>query len=309
MGIIPVKIKDILNVIKQVKEEADNKITIFIAGRRDAGRKTLKSYLEQEESDSGIFKILELSDSYEFDKEKDFILFLYDINSDADDICSCIGNYKILGRSGDLPLSEGRIGPPDPITLFINKIKKDKIRFLFVLNKVDVCSDIEGRLKYLSEKLKIETDKIVFISLYRKIGIDNELVPKILELNKASSIFLARKLPVFRETAAKSIINQTALVNSIIGGITLLPGSDLPLLTFNQIKMILRIAAIYGEELSVDRASEVILTIGGGFVFRGVARQLLSFIPGPGWIIKGGVAYSGTVALGKAAESYFEGFK
>lgn len=277
----PVKIKEILNVVKQVKEEADNKINIFIVGENKTGRKTLKSYLEQGRKDSGIFKILDLLNDYEFDKKSDFILFLHDASKDLN----------------------------ENVVLFLNRIAKNKIRFVVVLNKIDICSNFKDRFKNISESLNIDPDKIVPVSLSGDIGIDDKLIPEILKSNKASSIFLAGKLPVFRDSAAESIINQIALVNSLIGGVSLIPGSDMPLLTFNQIKMVLRIAALYGEELSVDRATEIILTIGGGFIFREIARQLLTFIPGPGWIIKGGVAYSGTVALGKAAESYFKGVK
>jgi uncharacterized protein (DUF697 family) len=32
----------------------------------------------------------------------------------------------------------------------------------------------------------------------------------------------------------------------------------------------------------------------------------LTVVPGPGWAIKGGIAYAGTLALGEAAVAYFE---
>jgi phospho-N-acetylmuramoyl-pentapeptide-transferase len=46
--------------------------------------------------------------------------------------------------------------------------------------------------------------------------------------------------------------------------------------------------------------------IGAGLGFRAVARQALAFVPGVGWAVKGGIAYAGTRALGKAAATYFE---
>jgi uncharacterized protein (DUF697 family) len=36
-----------------------------------------------------------------------------------------------------------------------------------------------------------------------------------------------------------------------------------------------------------------------------VARQLLGAVPVAGWLVKGGVAYAGTRALGEAAQRYF----
>jgi len=39
---------------------------------------------------------------------------------------------------------------------------------------------------------------------------------------------------------------------------------------------------------------------------RAVARQALTIVPVLGWAIKGGVGYTGTLAMGKAAVQYFE---
>jgi uncharacterized protein (DUF697 family) len=77
-------------------------------------------------------------------------------------------------------------------------------------------------------------------------------------------------------------------------------------LTLNQIRMVFRIAAAYGEQVDRDRALEILAVIGAGLGFRAVAREALGFIPGVGWAIKGGIAYAGTQALGKAAVAYFE---
>ena len=80
----------------------------------------------------------------------------------------------------------------------------------------------------------------------------------------------------------------------------------MPVLTLNQIRMIFRIAAAYGEEIDRDRALEILAVVGAGFGFRAVAREAVGFIPGVGWAIKGGVAYVGTKALGRIAAAYFE---
>jgi uncharacterized protein (DUF697 family) len=46
--------------------------------------------------------------------------------------------------------------------------------------------------------------------------------------------------------------------------------------------------------------------VGAGFAFRTVARELLDVVPFAGWAVKGAVAYTGTRAVGEAAERYFE---
>lgn len=104
--------------------------------------------------------------------------------------------------------------------------------------------------------------------------------------------------------AAKEVINHTAWQNCAIAGIVVIPGADMPLLTGNQIKMVLELAAIYGKEMTFARAKELIAVIGAGFTFRTIARELLGFVPGPGWTVKASVAYFGTVATGRAAQQY-----
>jgi uncharacterized protein (DUF697 family) len=80
----------------------------------------------------------------------------------------------------------------------------------------------------------------------------------------------------------------------------------MPAMTANQIRMVLKIAHAYGEELGIDRAVEILSIVGTGFVLRTLARQALDFVPGFGWAVKGAVGFSGTVALGQAAIAYFE---
>ena len=46
--------------------------------------------------------------------------------------------------------------------------------------------------------------------------------------------------------------------------------------------------------------------VGAAFGFRAVARQLLGAVPVAGRVVKGGIAYSGTRALGEAAMRYFQ---
>jgi uncharacterized protein (DUF697 family) len=116
----------------------------------------------------------------------------------------------------------------------------------------------------------------------------------------------AARLPVLRPAVVEHTIEKFSRQNGILGVAIFIPGADLPALTLNQIRMVFRIAAAYGEEIDRDRALEVLAVIGAGLGFRAVARQALAFIPGVGWAVKGGIAYAGTRALGKAAVTYFE---
>jgi uncharacterized protein (DUF697 family) len=79
----------------------------------------------------------------------------------------------------------------------------------------------------------------------------------------------------------------------------------MPILTLNQIRLVLRIALAHGEEVGPERVPELLGVIGAGFGMRAVARELLDFVPIAGWAIKGGLAYGGTRAVGEAARRRF----
>jgi len=112
---------------------------------------------------------------------------------------------------------------------------------------------------------------------------------------------LAARLPVLRGAVCDRLIATAARRNAAIAAAVFVPGVDMPILTTNQIRLVLRIALAYGEELDANRAAEILGVVGAGLGFRAVAREALDLIPVAGWALKGAVAYSGTRAIGAAA--------
>jgi uncharacterized protein (DUF697 family) len=117
---------------------------------------------------------------------------------------------------------------------------------------------------------------------------------------------LAARLPVLRRAVCDELIRTFARKNAIIAAAIFIPGVDLPVLTLNQARLVLRIALAYGQEIDKDRGLELLAVLGVGFGLRTVARELLDLVPVAGWAVKGAVAYAGTRALGEAAVRYFE---
>jgi uncharacterized protein (DUF697 family) len=116
----------------------------------------------------------------------------------------------------------------------------------------------------------------------------------------------AARLPVLRKHVVEHTIRKFSRQNGILGVAIFIPGADMPALTLNQLRMLFHIAAAYGEQIDRERALEILAVVGAGFGFRAVAREAFGFIPGVGWAIKGGIAYIGTQALGRALAAYFE---
>ena len=117
---------------------------------------------------------------------------------------------------------------------------------------------------------------------------------------------LAARLPVLRPAVCDELIRSFARTNALIAAAVFIPGVDMPVLTLNQMRLVLRIALAYGQEIDKERALELLGVLGLGFGLRTAARELLDLVPVAGWAVKAGVAYAGTRALGEATVRYFE---
>ena len=129
-----------------------------------------------------------------------------------------------------------------------------------------------------------------------------------------------RAFPVFRATAARAVINETAVANAqfalisnipavipIIGGIAA-ASADFIVLTKNQVMMMYKLGAIYGRDVhdQVAIIQELAPVVGAGFLWRSIARSAASFLPfAAGTMPKVAIAYAGTMAVGLAAEYYY----
>ena len=116
---------------------------------------------------------------------------------------------------------------------------------------------------------------------------------------------LAARLPVLRAAVCDELIETFSRKNGVLGVAIFVPGADFPVLTLNQLRLVLRLASAHGVEVDQSRLPEVLGTVAAGFGLRAVARQLLGAVPVAGWAVKGGVAYAGTRAIGEAARRYF----
>lgn len=123
---------------------------------------------------------------------------------------------------------------------------------------------------------------------------------------KANRLAFALAFPFVRKPLAHDAIQSTALQNALVGVVFLIPGADLPIMTLNQAKMVLIIAAAYGQSLGLSQIKELAAVIAGGFACRTAAREITGLVPAVGWAVKGSVGYGGTVVMGYAALKYYE---
>jgi uncharacterized protein (DUF697 family) len=123
---------------------------------------------------------------------------------------------------------------------------------------------------------------------------------------------LARQLPAVRGRYFDILIDETARANatySLTTGVAeIVPVLNVPLnlgdmivLTKNQLMMAYRLVLASGRDGDPrDLVAELLALLGGGFLFRQLARQLVGMIPIVGIVPKVAIAYGGTWAIGRA---------
>lgn len=157
----------------------------------------------------------------------------------------------------------------------------------------------------LSGKIVDDPGEIVLETTDER-GLGQHLLPGLARaLDKDYLVAVARAYPVLRHAACEEMIRNNARENAFIGALPI-PGADMPVMTANQGRMVLSIAAAYGEELTLDRARELLGVLAAGLGFRALTRQVVKLIPFGGWAASAAMGYAGTVALGRAAVLYFD---
>lgn len=140
-------------------------------------------------------------------------------------------------------------------------------------------------------------------------------------VDESRRLALGRHLPAMRPAVAANLVNDTCQVNAQFAGISgltsILPvignllavGADFLVLTKNQLVMIFKLAAIYGRDLE-DRQRiylEMAPVVGAALAWRTVAREMIGLLPGPfGIVPRVAIAYTGTYAVGRSAQYYYQ---
>ncbi len=285
---IPLKTKVILKVLKEVKGESNLPILVLVVGEEGVGKKSIIEKIVPDSrnrvASDEVFSVINFSTKNDLPKltprinEADLVLVVVDATK---------------------KMSDGIIG-------LLKHLKESKVPFLLIVNKIDVSEDLGIQLEPMSNYLEQFLPNVILTSVLKEINIGDKLIPTIVRCCEKKKLSFATRFQAFKLPVIKEIIKTTALQNAVIAGVSLYPGADLPILTTNQIRMILKIAAVYDRDISFSRAKEIVMVIGGGFTFRAIARELLSFLPTIGFLMKAAVAYGGTVAVGRTANKYFE---
>ncbi len=115
---------------------------------------------------------------------------------------------------------------------------------------------------------------------------------------------LAARLPVLRSAVVDELIGSAARRNALVGVATWIPGIDLPILTLNQLRLVFGIAIAGGRALDAGILPELLGVASAAYGWRRVARTL-DGLPVPRVVVRSGIAFAGTLAVGAAVRRRF----
>lgn len=169
-----------------------------------------------------------------------------------------------------------------------------------------VTGGLDGGVEVSISGGAVEDERMFSFSAVTKETVHKELAPRVAEsLEEDYLVSIGRGYPALRRAVCEEMIHKNARQNAVVGALPI-PGADMPAITANQGRMVLGIAAVYGEEISLERARELLGVLAYGFGLRALARQVVKLVPVGGWAASAAIGYAGTLAMGRATILYFE---
>ena len=192
-------------------------------------------------------------------------------------------------------------------------IKKLNKPIILAANKVDALKGGESGEQFATEvAVLFGTPGVIPVSARTGENVAEELIPAMIEASPEAALVIGHELPAYRRAAAQRIIRNSTLL-SLAAGIEPIPLVDIPILLGIQIRLVLRVAAIYGEPLdsanAMKHARELIATMVGSLSLRFLAEQAAKAVPFGGDFVAGAIAGAATWSIGQVALEYYEGGK
>ena len=176
---------------------------------------------------------------------------------------------------------------------------------IVVLNKIDlVRREARKVVEQAAAHLNLELSQVVAISAKDGTNVEKVLIA-IAKTEPEIVAALGRALPQYRWRLAWTAITGAASTSAVIA-LTPLPIMDVVPLLAVQTSLVLGIARIYEYDITLQRARELGVTFGLGFIGRTIFQEISKLGGPPGWLLSAAIASSTTVVMGYAAAMWFE---
>ena len=317
---LPVNISEVLRIATDMKEAENTpvSVSIFID---DTAPGDLTGFVRSLFTSSGANTRVTISyldagsQTLDLKGSEDAVVI---IAGDSNDIGAC-AEYS---RNQDIPCMVVTCDPaniaanaeeashPIPFADIVAPVKLESAALEKVTSKVPFLKKIvDSKLASSNAKVAVGNDASV-----GKVELDDDSM-KILSSRmgkwivsavEGKDLAFAVAFAFVRRPLADDSISATSLQNAAVGFVPFIPGADMPIMTLNQIKMVLQIATAYGQPLDTDRVKEIAAVVAGAFLSRHIVRSCTKVIPVAGWVFSGAMGYAATEAMGRAMIEYFE---
>ena len=187
-----------------------------------------------------------------------------------------------------------------------DELRKLNKPMTLVLNKMDLVKGYEREVILKAARdLGIAENELIPVSALKRINL-HQIVFSLIRLNPGLLALVSDLVPHYRRQIATRYISGAAISAFVVGS-SPLPVADMFPLMAIQIGLVLQLSRVYGEQITWDKAKEILLALGGGMGLREGFRQLVKLVPVPiaNWLGSGLYAAVGTAALGLAAREYW----
>lgn len=303
-------LKDILNlVLNQYKPVVGTKRRIAILGPANVGKSTLYNQLISREEDEA--EVSPIPGTTRQNQEADTGLFTL-VDTPGADAVGDVGErereiaFEAAKRADFLVVMF-------EATRGVKRYEKDLFDdllaigkpFIVVLNKMDLIRrrEQEAVRDAAAANLRLESSQIIDTVATQGTNV-GRVVLAIAKLEPELLAAIAEAMPEYRAKLAWGRIVPAAGAAGVVGLIPL-PLVDLVPLLGIQSGLVLSVARIYGYQITLSRARELIATLGVGLIARTVFQQLSKLGGVPGWILSASIAAATTVTIGYAAMVWF----
>ena len=192
-------------------------------------------------------------------------------------------------------------------------IKEMEKPTIVVVNKIDMLQNTSAGDELANNvAMRLGMAGVIPISALTGTNVAEELVPAMIAASPEAALVIGRELPAYRRQAGQRIIRNATLV-SLAAGLEPIPFIDIPILLGTQVRLVLRLAALYGEPIdsaeAMKHARELVVTMISGLSLRFLAEQAAKWVPFGGDVVAGAIAGAATWSIGEVALEYYEGGK
>jgi small GTP-binding protein len=176
-----------------------------------------------------------------------------------------------------------------------------------VLNKIDLVAGARERERVVeaaARNLGLAAEEVVPCAARDGQHVDRVLLA-VAKAEPEIVAALGAALPEYRSLLAWSATKKAGATAAAIA-LAPLPILDVVPLLAVQASLVLGIARIYGQRVTLARARELVVTFGLAFAGRTAFQQLSKLGGPPGWVLASAIAASTTVVIGRAAAVWFE---